>query len=159
MLDSNYGVLGVDLVLLDRFLILCLDLLEHMHLLLLRLLQVNVIACVLVVHIVAIQLQVDREEFQDVLPMFKMDIVHSVSSVQKVEMEPSIVGLVIVVNVLLIELVLLVVQNLVVVYVKMECMYATVRFVQYAKDLLNLLLDQCIMVVFTAVLGLVTLKP
>ena len=99
MLDSNYGVLVVDLVLLDLIQTLLLDLLDHMHLLLLRLIKVSAIACVLVVLTVVIQLQVDKEEFQDVLLMFVtllvVLMVHSVTSVLKVEMEPYIVGLVI----------------------------------------------------------------
>tara|TARA_B100000579_G_scaffold2582_1_gene2008 strand:- start:301 stop:546 length:246 start_codon:yes stop_codon:yes gene_type:complete len=78
---------------------LLLDLLEHMHLLLLRLIKESAIAYVLVVLTVVTQLQVDEEEFQDVLLMFVTKLVvvmvHFVSSVLKVEMEPYIVGLVI----------------------------------------------------------------
>tara|TARA_B100000131_G_scaffold173520_1_gene167644 strand:+ start:210 stop:497 length:288 start_codon:yes stop_codon:yes gene_type:complete len=95
VLDSNFGVQVVDLVLLEVMQTLLLDLLEHMHLLLLRLLQDNVSVCVLVVLIVVIKLQVEEEEFQDVLPMLGMVTVCSVNSVQKVGMEPYIVGLVI----------------------------------------------------------------
>tara|TARA_B100000965_G_scaffold361947_1_gene343661 strand:+ start:197 stop:484 length:288 start_codon:yes stop_codon:yes gene_type:complete len=95
VLDSNYGVQVVDLVLLDLMLILLLDLLEHMHLLLLRFVQDNVSVCVLVVLIVVIKLQVEEEEFQDVLLMLGMVTVYSVISVQKVGMELYYLGVVI----------------------------------------------------------------